>query len=66
MHAVLGHRLCRERAERVEPDVQRHPLDVEAVEKLAREVETRGRGGGRALLARVDRLVALRISERLA
>ena len=41
------------------------PLDVEASEQLRREVEARGRRGGRAGLARVDGLVALGVVERL-
>ena len=54
-----------QRPERVEPDVQRHPLDVEPREQPVREVQTGGRRGSRALLARVDGLVPLGIGERL-
>ena len=57
--------LDRERAERVEADVQRHPLDVERSKQLGREVEARRGRCRRALRRRVDRLIALRIRERL-
>ena len=58
---VLLDRLGRQRPERVEPDVERDPLVVEAREQLGREVEPCRRGGGRARLVGVDRLVALRV-----
>ena len=65
MELVLLERLGRERAERVEADVQRHALGLEQAEQLGREVEA-GRGGGRgARLVRVDGLVAARVGERL-
>ena len=57
--------LLLQRPERVEPDVERHALDVELREELRREVQPGGRRGGRAALARIDRLVALRVAERL-
>ena len=57
---VHGHR-----AERVQSDVESHPLDVQAGEQFRREVEAGRRCGGRALVLRVDRLVALGIGERL-
>ena len=62
---VLLDRLGRERPERVEADVQRDRLVVEAREELGCEVEPRGRRRGRAGIARVDRLVALRVGRRL-
>ena len=58
--AVFGHG-----PERVEADVERHALDVEAGEELRREVESRGRRRGGAGVARVDGLVARGIGERL-
>ena len=54
-----------QRPERVEPDVQRHALDVESREQLGREVQAGRRRRRRALLARVDGLVALGVGERL-
>ena len=65
MQLVLLERLGRERAERVEADVQRHALDVEPREQLGREVQPGGRRRGRARLVRVDGLVARRVGERL-
>ena len=62
---VLPELLDGDRPERVEPHVQRDPLDVELGEQLRREVEPCRRSGGRARLARVDRLVPLGIGERL-
>ena len=64
--AVLAEIVDGDRAERVEPDLQRDPLDVETREQVAREVQAGGRRRRRAGLApRVDGLVALRIFERL-
>ena len=60
IEVVHGHR-----AEGVEPDVQGDPLDVEALEQLGREVEPGRRRGGRARLARENRLIALRVVELL-
>jgi hypothetical protein len=63
--AVLGERRLGDGAKRVEPDVQRHALHVQLREQAGREVEP---GGGRrrgAGLVRIDRLVALRVGERL-
>ncbi len=55
----------RERPEGVEADVERHALDVELREQLGREVQPRGRRGGRAGRSRIDRLVAVGVGERL-
>ena len=62
---VLLDGLGRERPERVEADVQRDRLVVEAREELGCEVEPRGGRRGGAGIARVDRLVALRVGRRL-
>src|SRR5213080_4020236 len=50
-------------AKRVEADMERHPLDVEAAQDLLREVQSRRRGGGGARLERIHGLVALGIGE---
>ena len=62
---VLGQILDRDRPERVEPHVQRHPLDVQPREQLRCEVQARGRRRRRALLRGVDRLVPLGVGKRL-
>ena len=62
---VLLDHLGLQRPERVEPDVQRHALDVELREQLRREVQAGCRRRRRAVLARIDRLVALGVAERL-
>src|SRR5439155_25146443 len=59
LEPVLAHR-----PKRVEADVERDALDVEAGEQLRREVQSRRRRGSRAGLARVHGLVALRVGER--
>src|SRR5262249_56273655 len=66
VQAMLLERLSRQRPERVEADVQRHPLDVEAAEELRREVQPRRGRRRRARLTCIDRLVTLGIGERLA
>ena len=53
------------RPEGVEADVQGDSLEVEALEQLRREVQAGGRRRSRALVSRVDGLVALRILQRL-
>ena len=45
--------------------MERHALDIQPLQQLRREVETGRRRGRRALLPRVDGLVALRVGERL-
>ncbi len=61
---VLLDALALQRAERVQPDVQGHALDVQPCEQLRREVESSRRRRGGALFARIDGLVALGIVER--
>ena len=63
---VLGEIVHRHGAERVETDVERHALDVESLEQLLREVQAGGGRGRRPGLARVHRLVAAGILERLS
>ena len=65
VHWVVGELVHSNGPERVEPDVQRDPLDVEPIKQLRREVQAGRRRCGRAIASRVDRLVALRVLERL-
>ena len=62
---VLLERGRRQRTERVQPHMERDPLDVEPAEQLRREMKPGGRGCGRAGFVRVDRLIAGRVGERL-
>src|SRR3954454_15607614 len=62
---VLLDRLCLKRPERVETDVQRHPLDVQLREQPRREVQARRRRRRGAGIAREDGLVAPCVRERL-
>jgi len=62
---VLVEILDPDRTKRVEPDVERDPLDVEAFEQLRREMKPGRRCGRRAHLVRVHRLVPRRIGQRL-
>ena len=55
-------------AERPQPDVQEHLGDLHALftdapQKLRREMQPRGGRGGRAVLPRIDRLIALGICQ---
>ena len=54
-----------DRPERVEPNVERHPLDIQPREHLRREMQARRWSRGRALLLRIDGLVPLGIFEPL-
>ena len=65
MQRVLGEIVHRYGPERVETDVERDALDVETLEQLLREVQAGGGRGRRPGLARVHRLVAAGIRERL-
>ena len=65
MQLVLGQIVDRDRAERVEPDVQRDPLDVEPCQHLGCEVQPCRRRCRGALCCGVDGLIALRVVERL-
>ena len=65
MDDVLFEPLLGHGPERVESDVERDALDVEAREQLRREMEPCGRRRGGAGVARIDRLVARGIGERL-
>ena len=65
MDLVLGERLGADGAKRVEPDVKRDALEVQAREQLRREMEPGRRRGSRPSLRGVDRRLALGILERL-
>ena len=65
MQGVLVKIVGRHRPESVEPDVQRHALDVQSCQDLFGEMESGRRRGSRSGFARVHRLVALRIGERV-
>ena len=63
VHQVIGDPLFLHGTEGAQPDVKGHfgvadPLLSDRVEQFGREVQSRGRRGGGALLLRVDRLIA--------
>ncbi len=67
MHRMVGQRLDRDRAERVEPDVQRHfhrrstPDGSRLPQQIGGEVQTGGRRRDRSRFACVDGLITLAV-----